>query len=558
MKAMASHISDRSRKQRVTLAGSLAHALLAAALSDHDIVWPTIQYQANPVGFLEHVLGVNPWDKQAEVLMALAAPRARVSCKSGHKVGKSHLAAGAALWFYGSFEDARVVMSSVTDRQVNAILWREVKKMIANAGRCAECRANDPLGQSRCIECEFVHPIKEEPAELARTGLRAPDFREITGFTAKEAEAVAGISGRNLLYILDEASGIDDAIYEAIEGNRAGGARALYLGNPTKTEGEFFRSHTPEKRAFYITFTISSEDTPNVKAGKEIIPGLALREWVEEKRAEWGEDSALYQVRVKGNFAKQDATTVIPIWLLEEAEERWAGFEDEKGMGVTPPEAQGRLNIGLDVARFGDDDSVAAPRRNMQVLEVIAWHGIDELHVAINTMQVVRRYRHPREAKALVKVDTCGGIGIKVMAHLLNGRDEHGIWSDEIECVAVDVSRKSNIPNEFPLLRDQLWFGCRKWLKDGGALPADKKLAQELTVPTFAFTDRQQRKVESKDLMRKKLKRSPDRADAVCLSVYEPAEFRPVGEIEEQHEHIQGLEATIYHQRMPDPYEGVI
>src|SRR5204862_354817 len=145
--------------------------------------------------------------------------------------------------------------------------------------------------------CPHSVVIEEEPGELARTGLKSVDFREIVGFTAREAEAVAGISGRNLLYILDEASGIPDEIYEAIEGNRAGGARVVLLGNPTKTTGEFFDAFHAKAR-FYKTITVSSEQTPNVVTGRDEIPGLATRAWIEEKREEWRPDSALYKVRV--------------------------------------------------------------------------------------------------------------------------------------------------------------------------------------------------------------------------------------------------------------------
>ncbi|EYF00197.1 hypothetical protein [Chondromyces apiculatus] len=491
-KPIAERVAKRARRPRVTMAGTLSAAILAASAASQRIAWPSERYQAAPGRFFREVLGVEPWHKQDEVLEALVPERARVSVKSGHKVGKSSLGAGAALWFYCSFLDARVIMSSVTDRQVNQILWRELRMLHARAR----------------------HPIDGHLHELARTGFRSADFREVVGFTAKEAEAVAGISGRNLLYILDEASGIPDAIYEAVEGNRAGGARVLMLGNPTRVEGEFFRSHS-DKREFYRTFTISSEESPNVREGRAVIPGLATREWVEEKRQEWGEESALFQVRVRGNFARQDASTVIPLYLVDEAEERWHEVA-----------AEGRLHVGVDVARFGDDDSVAIPRRGCKALEVVAWHGLDEQTLAAQVVQVVRRHRSPREQKAAVKVDACGGIGIRVVGHL------HA-YQEEIEVIPVNVAERSRLPGEFPLLRDQLWFALRDWLKDGGAIPEDAKLAAELVAPRFEFDLRQRRKVESKDELRKRLKRSPDRADALALCAWEPLVFQPPAEDED-------------------------
>jgi hypothetical protein len=489
---VADRVAKRARRPRVTMAGTLAAAVLAASAASKRIEWPCDRYRYDPARFFREVLGVEPWHKQVEVLEALVPDRARVSVKSGHKVGKSNLGAGAALWFYCCFPDARVIMSSVTDRQVNQILWREL----------------------RMLHARSKYPLDGDLHELARSGLKSEDFREVVGFTAKEAEAVAGISGRHLLYILDEASGIPDVIFEAIEGNRAGGARVLMLGNPTRVEGEFFRSHT-DKREFYRTFTVSSEETPNVIEGREVVPGLATREWVEEKLQEWGEESALFQVRVRGNFARQDASTVIPLYLVDEAEQRW---ED------TP--AEGRLHLGVDVARFGDDDSVAIPRRGYKALEVVSWHGLNEQQLAAQVIQVVRRHRSPREPKAAVKVDACGGIGVRVVGYL------HA-YQDEIEVIPVNVSERARLPGEFPLLRDQLWFALRDWLKEGGAIPEDAKLAAELVAPRFEFDNRQRRKVESKDELRKRLKRSPDRADALVLCAWEPAVFQPPVEDDE-------------------------
>jgi hypothetical protein len=281
----------------------------------------------------------------------------------------SHTAAGLALWFYCSFPDARVVMSSTTSRQVDQILWRELRMMHARS----------------------KHPIGGDLHELARSGLKATDFREVVGFTAREAEAVAGISGRNLLYILDEASGIPDVIFEAIEGNRAGGARVALFSNPTRTEGEFFRAFH-EKAAFYKTLQVSSEETPNVREGREVIPGLAGREWIEEKKVEWGEDSALYKIRVRGEFVLQEDGKILTVHAIGEAEARW---HEARGTG--------RLCIGLDPAGPGQggDESVFAVRRGDKVSSLVALRGVSEdSHLAhllgILTLERARAARRRR------------------------------------------------------------------------------------------------------------------------------------------------------------------
>ncbi len=99
-----------------------------------SVCFPTDRWKCDPVAFFREVLGVVPWTKQIEIINSIRDNK-RVAIKSGHKVSKSHTAAGIALWFYCSFEDARVVMTSTTSRQVDTILWREARMMRARCGR---------------------------------------------------------------------------------------------------------------------------------------------------------------------------------------------------------------------------------------------------------------------------------------------------------------------------------------------------------------------------------------------------------------------------------------
>ncbi len=113
-------------------------------------------------------------------------------------------------------------------------------------------------------------------------GLQMADGREIVGFSTDSPERMSGISGANLLFILDEASGIPEPIFEAVEGNRAGGAKVIMFSNPTSTSGTFYEAFH-RKRNFWHTIHISAEESPNVTGGQISIPGLATAEWVEEK-----------------------------------------------------------------------------------------------------------------------------------------------------------------------------------------------------------------------------------------------------------------------------------
>lgn len=479
-------------------------------LQPPTIHWPATQFQAEPVQFFHDILGLQPWSRQVEIAEAVR-DHMRVAVSSGHKVGKSNTAAALGLWFYSSFADARVIMSSTTSRQVDQILWREVRMMFARCGRCLKCKLADPRGPR---PCEHSAEIQGDMHELARSGLKSQDFREIVGFTAREAEAVAGISGGNLFYILDEASGIPEVIFEAIEGNRAGGARIALFSNPTRAEGEFFDAFH-SKSQFYKTFRVSSEESPNVTEGRLVIPGLATREWIEEKKLEWGEDSALYKIRVKGEHVLNQEGKILDVAAITESEQRW---EDAP--------ATGRLFLGLDPAGPGEggDETVIAVRRGSKILRVVGWYGLTEDGIVAHVLGTLLQEKEKRET-AVVVLDCLGPIGSAVHGKLKLAAEQHRTF----EVYGVRASDKAvREPQIYERIRDELWANMARWMRnEGGAIPEDTKLAKDLNAPNWEGQLSGRLKATDKRALKKALGRSPDRGDAACLSVWEPMATRP-------------------------------
>lgn len=493
----------------------LAAAIRYALEAQRRITWPSPRYREDPVAFFREILGCSPWHKQIEIIEAVRDHK-RVSVRSGHKVSKSHSAGGLALWFYSSFPDARVVMTSTTARQVEDILWRELRMMLARHGICDRCKnqneGREPWEQITA-PCEHSAIIGDKPAEKARTGMKSRDFREIVGFTAKEAEAVAGVSGKNLLYIVDEASGVDQQIFEAIEGNRAGGARIVMFSNPTKNEGEHFESFHSKKH-LYKTITVSSEETPNVVEGRVVIPGLAEREWIEEKRIEWGEESALYKIRVKGEHALHEDGKIFSVHAIAEAEKRWLETE-----------AAGRLYLGLDPAgeAGSGDEIVFCARRGLKAIELRIRRGLTASGHLSEALALLAEHKIPRETPVLV-IDREGSIGAEVYGVLKDfGSRNPGVF----ELIAVRASdRATRQPEVYDRQRDALAASLAAWIKEGGAIPEDAKLAAELHALEWHPQASGRIKLTPKKELRKKLQRSPDRYDALALSVWEPLSLR--------------------------------
>lgn len=483
----------------------LAAALRAQLEDATRIKFPSPLFRRDPVKFFELVLGVEPWSKQREIIEAIRDNQ-RVAVKSGHKVSKSHTLAGVALWYYCSFEDARVVCSSTTSRQVNKIIWRELRMMRARSGRCLDCRKMQEDGPRPCVHSAL---IDGELGETAQTGLKSTDFREVVGFTATEAEAVAGISGANLLYLLDEASGIDDAIFEAIEGNRAGGARVVMFSNPTRTTGEFFDAFNSKAR-FYKTITVSSEETPNVVEGRVVIPGLATREWIEEKKEEWGEESPLYKVRVKGEFPLKEDGKIFSIHTISQAEKKWEETSEA-----------GRLFIGIDPAgpTGSGDESVFCLRRGLKVMHLQPNLGLNDEGHLVTLLGLLKQWGLPGEIPVVV-LDREGSIGASLFGMLRNHSELH---PEAFELVGARASdRAPRQPLVYDRLRDELASSLESWFREGGAIPTDSKLAQELHVFEWKQQANGRLKVTSKEDVKKIIGRSPDRYDALALSCWVP------------------------------------
>lgn len=442
-----------------------------------------VRYLRDPVAFAREALGFEPWSAQEAVMRSCATSR-RVAVRSGHKVGKTTLAAAIALWFWSLVPRARVVLTAPTWRQIQEAVWHEVKRL--------HRAARIPLGG--------------ELAESVGTGLRGPDGRQCFGFAARNADAFSGISGPAVLYVVDEAAGVPDTIFEALEGASAGRAARLLLGNPTSQSGEFWRAfHRPALG--YVTHAISSEQTPNAVSGREQIPGLASREYVEQCRVAWGESSPLYAVRVRGDFASGADAAIVPRSAADAAR---AATAEACARSVDP---DAPLVIGVDVARFGADATVIAPVRGSVALPLRAVRGASGPAVAEEVARIATSDRAPWQQRVTVAVDGIG-VGASVV-DALRGKQASGI-----DVVDVNAGAPASNPSVYRNTRAELWFGVRDWICAGATLPPDDALVDDLCSATYSFDALGRYVVDPKDEQRARLGRSPDRADALALAVY--------------------------------------
>jgi hypothetical protein len=441
------------------------------------------------------------WEQQRKAACAVVKCR-RVARRSGHKVGKSKLAAGLAIWWVVTRSMARGIVTAPTSRQVKKALWYEIRRFWQESPK--------------------LQQIMPEPALEPETGIRWADGRELFGFTASSADKVSGPGGPAVFVVVDEASGVPRDVWEALQGIRAGGGKVLALGNPTQTSGWFYDAFN-ERRDGWDLDKISSCDTPNYIENRQVVPGLADREFEEEIASDYGKDSAAYAVRVLGDFPKNVANAVIGLGLVELARMRWDDTED-----LTSP-----LELGVDVARFGDDDSAVAARIGTKLYSP-AWfekerkikavvNGYNSIAVAGMVVQCLGVLQRPGQ-RVRIKIDCTGGFGEPVAEQLRTLREsgELGEFGEFVEIVEVNFAGESSDPTKYPVVRDELWFGGRAFFgpEVGGSMYPDPRLESELVAPTYAPDIKGRNKVEKKSETKKRLGRSPDRADAALLAIY--------------------------------------
>lgn len=440
-------------------------------------------YRNRPGDFAAEVLGVRLWVHQVRVLEALRdAPR--VSWRSCNGAGKTTASVVAALWRLLCWESALVFIIGPNARLVRQVTWRAIQRIVRGA---PGLRDLEPVGS------------------VPELGWRPLPDRLLLGLTSDKPEGVAGLHDAHVTGIEEEASGIAREMHEAVLGSCTGDARLLLLGNPLHRVGHFYDSFT-RKRDIYNVLHTSYLDVVR-EAGD--IPGLIDQRYVDEIAADYGELSAVFRTRCLGEPPDQGDDNVIPFSLVEDARARWS-----PGIATGPKfDEAGPLEIGVDPARYGDDSSCVVARRGLVALEPITYQQLDGVQLAARVLEVASRLRKPHEVP-IVRVDAIG-IGASVVDQL--GQAERGT----VKVVPINVGEAATVET-YERLRDEVWICCREWLKSGGALPPDEKLAGELTAPTFGFSPRGRLKVESKDETKKRIRRSPDRADALCLAVYSP------------------------------------
>ena len=414
----------------------------------------------------------------------------RVAVKSGNGLGKDFTAAVAVLWYIHAHDPAIVLSTAPTFRQVRQVLWRQIHRLYRPAAEI--------LGGT-----------------MLTTRWDLSDDRYALGLSADGADQFQGFHCDNVLVVVDEAEGVAEEIYEAIDSVMTSrNPTLLLIGNPTSAAGPFHRAFHQDS-AIYRTITISALESPNVREGSIVFPGLTTAEWVAERRAVWGEDSDLFRSRVLGEFPSRGEDNLFAMDDIEaavyqpdtaDAPPGSARPNDPFGLflpGMAPGLA-GPVVVGVDVARFGSDRTVVLTRRGDTVESIRVFSRIDTMAVAGQVMAAVREHRPQR-----VNVDAIG-LGAGVADRLREqGVDARDFTASE------NPRRDATCAN---LRAEGYQSLARRFRERRIRIPRDVQLISELATLRYRYDSRGRLLIQGKDSIRRRGGASPDRADALMLA----------------------------------------
>lgn len=460
-------------------------------------------YADEPVYFVEDIIRAKPDDNQKAILRSIAQ-EPMTSVRSGHGIGKSAVESWSILWFLITRHFPKIPCTAPTQHQLFDILWAETHKWMRN---------NPQIEKEITWTKEkiYMNGYPEEWFAVART--------------ATIPDALQGFHAEHIFYIIDEASGVKDIVFEPVLGALTNkNAKLLMCGNPTKITGFFYDSHH-KNREQYSTIHVDGRNS-------SMVDNIFIEKIVNM----YGEESDVFRVRVAGEFPKALPDSFI--WM------DWCEKAANKKIVIEKNEVS-IVGIGVDVARYGDDSSVLYPTVNHCKSEQYEeYHHNDTMEIAGKCTIMIKKYaRKYTSAKIEVKID-CDGLGVGVHDKLKENHDkivddvmkerkdnaetEEDMPQFELEIIECHFGAEggkieSDDPIEMENSTGIMWGIVREKLrKEELSICNNDKLISQLSTRRYMINGDGKIVLEKKEAMKKRGLKSPDIADALALSLYKP------------------------------------
>ena len=472
------------------------------------------RYAYDPEGFITDVLHEGLWSKQREICRSVL-DNPRTAVPACFAPGKTHLAARLVLWWGSVWPagTAKVVTTATTYRTVKNQLWPHVRRV---HGR------HKLPGKTNMVEWQIGR-------ELVAFGFSAPNT---------DPESVQGYHEPHLLIVVDEAGGITHAIGGALNGLMTGmHTRMLAIGNPSSDEQDTWFQGVCESPEWQ-TIPIAVADTPNF-TGEDAGPCLACppgtpphpvaghlvdEDWLRVTVQEYGPDHPYVVSKVDAAFPEIVANRTIPLGWLEEAIK----------LGKEEPAVGTRVRLGVDIASDGGDELAIARVEGLHA-RVVHFESGKSLANSVDVAGIILTHIRDAEVvakelgsteKVRAKVDVIG-LGWGPVSTLQRWGEE-GLHGAKV--VGVNVGEQAKEPDKYVNQRAEMWWEGRLLVQPDPAregkplatLDVDDRTKAQLGDPTHKTSTAGRRQIESKADLRKRGRKSPDRAEAVLLAYYEP------------------------------------
>lgn len=461
----------------------------------------------DPIFFVEWALGHKTWSKQRDILNSVAENE-KTAVRACHGSSKTYTAAEVVVWFLNNFENSKVITTAPTFSQIKNLLWAEISQIYQTSRIRLEGECLTTL-------------IKTDKAD-----------HYAIGFSTDKPSRAEGWHAPSLLFIFDEAKGIEQWQWDSVRGLLTGGFCRWLVISTTDGVGvgeNFYKAfedqntdwnkiHITAEESPYITgekfkyLDIPDLDHPERFERKEISPEelniqIADQKWIDDCETEWGKDSVLFLTKVKGEIADQGADTIIKLSQVKRMEENWSNpaFNDE-----------GQEQAGVDTARGGDDDTVFYRSKGLKVVnsKVISSPDLTpkaKLVFLADELEIFVSYNK----EILIKTDDTG-----VGGGLTDIMEDRGY-----NIAPINFQDKANNPDKYPNMISEMWFEVARFIHEI-ACPEDDRLRKELVNRKYLpeLDKKGRRVVESKKDYKGRGFPSPDKADAFLLCFHNPYE----------------------------------
>jgi hypothetical protein len=454
--------------------------MMAHSQADIELIKDIGAMYADPLAYVRYVFpwgeghlqgeeGPDQWqeDVLAEIGRRVIAGQdtgdaIRMAISSGHGIGKTCLLSWIIKWFMATRDFPQVVVTANTQSQLSGKTWRELAKWnrLALDG----------------------HFFKHTATRFYHTSYPETWFANAVPWSEHNSEAFAGTHEKHVLVIYDEGASIPDLIWEVTEGAMTTqGAMWLVFGNPTRNTGRF-RECFGRMRHRWFTRQIDSRTAKKANLQQ-------IQQWIDD----YGDDSDFVRVRVKGEFPRAGSSQFIGNDVVDNCRRYVAmGYESQPKI------------LSVDVARFGDNQTVMGFRQGRKVYGVRKFRGLDTMQTAGHIADLINQH----------EPDTVVIDGAGIGGGVVDRMKQLG-YANIIE---LNGGTRPNDPITYYNKRAECWGLMREALREGLELPDDRELFDDLIAVEYGFTSKQQIQLEKKEDMAKRGLASPDTADMLAMT----------------------------------------